>query len=127
MAVVLLPSIRTTILGDNVTSSDRTTTFTLGEKLENVFYIKQADGNLSVDISKIDNLQTLIFYSTSIFILNLSVDIGSGTPNVVTIPISTTNFRLDPATIFASKITSISISTVSTSNITVYINIYGKA
>ena len=55
MAVVSLPTIRTVISGDNVTTIDKQTQFTLGEKLENLYYLKSTDGNLAIDISKINS------------------------------------------------------------------------
>lgn len=129
MAIVSLPTIRTQLTGDNITVADRSTSFTLGEKLENIYYLKSADGTLSIDISKINNLKSMLFYSLANFTISITVDIGTvETPNVVVVPITTTgNFRLDPDAAFLAKISAISISTVSTTDITVYVNVYGAS
>jgi hypothetical protein len=129
MAVVSLPTIRTQLTGDNITNADRSTSFTLGEKLENIYYLKASDVALTIDISKINNLKSMLFYSVSNFTLSITIDIGTTeTPNVVIIPFTTTgNFRLDPDSTFISKVSSISLSTISTTDITIYVNIYGAS
>lgn len=127
MAVQTLPTIRTIITGDNITGFDKSTTFTLAEKLENIYYVKASDGNLVIDFSKINNVKSMLFYSTSNFTLNLTIDIGTvETPDEVVIPLTLTgNFRLDPDSALLAKIKTISIATISTTDITVYVNIYG--
>lgn len=127
MAVQALPTIRTVISGDNITGFDKSTTFTLAEKLENIYYIKSTDGNLVVDFSKINNVKSILFYSTSSFTLNLTIDIGTTeTPNEVVVPLTLTgNFRLDPDSALLAKIKALSIATISTTDITIYVNIYG--
>jgi hypothetical protein len=128
MAVQALPTITTIISGDNVTAFNKNIQFTLAEKLENVLYLKSSDGNVEIDYSKINNIQSILFYSTSTFTINISIDIGTvETPNIVIVPIETTgNFRLDPTTALIGKISSITISTASTTDITIYVNVYGK-
>ena len=127
MAVIASPTIRTTISGDNISAFDKSTTFTLAEKLENIYYVKASDGNLAIDFSKINNVKSILLYSTSNFTLNATIDIGTAeTPNEVVIPFTVTgNFRLDPDSAFLAKLKSISIATISTTDITVYVNIYG--
>lgn len=127
MAVQTLPTIRTIISGDNITGFDKSTTFALAEKLENIYYVKALDGNLVIDFSKINNVKSMLFYSTSNFTLNLTVDIGTvEVPNEIVVPLTITgNFRLDPDSALLAKIKAISIATISTTDITVYVNIYG--
>jgi len=127
MAAIQLPKIRTYISGDGVVDFDKSTQFTLLEKLESVYLLKAADGDLSIDTSKINSLVSMLFYSINSFTIKLTVDIGTvETPNIVIVPVETTgNFRLDPTTAFLSKISAVSISTTSTTDITIQVNVYG--
>jgi len=129
MAVQALPTIQTIFSGDGITSSTRNFQFTLGEKIENVLYVKSTDGDVSIDFSRISNLASFNFYSADTFYLKLTVDIGTvETPNEVEIPFQVSGmFRLDPYTNFLSKIKAVKISTDSTTDITVDIRIYGGA
>lgn len=129
MAVVALPSIRTVITGDNIAPFDKTTSFTLGEKLESLLYLKASDGDVSIDYSKINNIAAILFYSASAFTVSITIDVGTTEiPNVVVIPFTTIgNFRLDPSSALMTKISAISLATASATDITVYTNIYGAA
>jgi hypothetical protein len=127
MAVANLPKIQSTITGDGITTSNKILQFELGEKIEYTYYIKSTDGALVVDVSKIDLMQTMMFYSDDAFTLNLAVDVSlTEVPDIVTLPILVDGlFRLDPQAEFVSRIDSISIETTSTTNILVEVNIYG--
>ena len=129
MAVQALPTIQTIFSGDGITLSTRNFQFTLGEKVENILYVKSTDGDVSIDFSRISNLASFNFYSADTFYLKLTVDIGTvEVPNEVEIPFQVSGmFRLDPYTDFLSKIKAIKISTDSTTDITVDIRIYGEA
>lgn len=129
MAVASLPTIQTIFSGDGITSNTRNFQFTLGEKVENILYVKSTDGDIAVDFSRISNLASFNFYSTDAFYLKLAVDIGTvEVPNEVEIPFQVSGmFRLDPYTDFLSKIKAIKIATDSTVDITVDIRVYGEA
>lgn len=127
MAVKNLPTIRTVLSGDNITSFDQSLTFTLAEKLENTYSIISTDSPITIDISKINNIKSIIFNSTAAYTVTLSIDIGTTeTPNVVVVPFSITDtFRLDASSALISKISSIQLSTISTTAIYVSVFIYG--
>jgi len=128
MATNILPNVRTVISGSGVTAFDQKVEFTLSEKLETTLLIKSTN-SASIAYANIDNIKSILFYSTSNFTVNLTVDIGTTeVPNVVIFPIATTgNFRFDPTVVFMSKISAISISTESTTDISVDVCIYGES
>lgn len=129
MAVTSLPTIRTVISGDGVTSFDKNIQFTLGEKLESTYILKSTDSPITINYSAVSNLKSFIFYSDSNFTVNVSIDVGTTeTPNIVVVPISVTNmFRFDPDSTLLGKISNVTISTTSTTNITISTFIYGVA
>lgn len=128
MAVQALPTIQTIFSGDGITSATRNFQFALGEKIENVLYVKASDGDITIDFSRISNLASFNFYSTDTFYLKLTIDISTvEAPNEVEIPFQVSGmFRLDPYIDFLSKVKAIAISTDSTTDITVDVRIYGE-
>jgi hypothetical protein len=119
MAVVALPNIQTVISGDEITSLLLNNQFELGEKLEAIRYIKSTDGEQSIDFSYINFIKTIMFQSEGAFTLKLVFADASQ----IVLPILGM-FRLDPG-VFTSALSSIVISTVSTTDITINIRIYG--
>lgn len=120
MAVSALPTIRTQISGDGLTLLDQSDQFSLAEKLETVRYIKNTDGKVAIDFSFIDTVKTLFLQSTGTYI----VEITTTAANVIPFEI-TGVFRLDFTPAFRATLSSITIETDSTTNITVNTRIYG--
>jgi hypothetical protein len=119
MAITQNPSVRTIILGDNITSLDQSTSFVLSEKLEASRLIKSTDGEVVLDYSFINTVQTIYFYSAGTYKVTLTVG-----PTILPIEV-TGAFRLDPTAAFRTSLTSVSISTSSATDILVDIRIYG--
>ena len=128
MAVKQLPTIQTIFSGEDITPTTKTTSFELGEKIENKLFIKNTDGEVEVDYVKISNIKTINFNSDSLYTVKLTIDIGEeGIPEEIEAPFQIVgNFRLDPNTDFTDKIKKITITTDSTTDITVDIRIYGE-
>jgi hypothetical protein len=128
MAVKQLPTIQTIFSGEDITPTTKTTSFELGEKIENKLFIKNTDGEVEIDYIKVSNIKTINFNSDSLYTVKLTFDIGEeGVPEEIEAPFQIVgNFRLDPNTDFTDKIKKITISTNSTTDITVDIRIYGE-
>jgi len=128
MAVKQLPTIQTIFSGEDITPTTKTTSFELGEKIENKLFIKNTDGEVEIDYIKVSNIKTINFNSDSLYTVKLTFDIGEeGMPEEIEAPFQIVgNFRLDPNTDFTDKIKKITISTDSTTDITVDIRIYGE-
>ena len=128
MAVKQLPTIQTIFSGEDITPTTKTTSFELGEKIENKLFIKNTDGEVEIDYIKVSNIKTINFNSGSMYTVKLTIDIGEeGTPEEIEAPFQIVgDFRLDPSTDFTDKIKKITLSTDSTTDITVDIRIYGE-
>ena len=128
MAVKQLPTIQTIFSGEDITPTTKTTSFELGEKIENKLFIKNTDGEVEIDYIKVSNIKTINFNSDSLYTVKLTFDIGEeGILEEIEAPFQIVgNFRLDPNTDFTDKIKKITISTDSTTDITVDIRIYGE-
>ncbi len=128
MAVKQLPTIQTIFSGEDITPTTKTTSFELGEKIENKLFIKNTDGEVEIDYIKVSNIKTINFNSDSLYTIKLTFDIGEeGILEEIEAPFQIVgNFRLDPNTDFTDKIKKITISTDSTTDITVDIRIYGE-
>lgn len=128
MAVKQLPTIQTIFSGEDITPTTKTTSFELGEKIENKLFIKNTDGEVEIDYIKVSNIKTINFNSDSLYTVKLTFDIGEGgIPEEIKAPFQIVgNFRLDPNTDFTDKIKKITLSTDSTTDITVDIRIYGE-
>ena len=128
MAVKQLPTIQTIFSGEDITPTTKTTSFELGEKIENKLFIKNTDGEVEIDYIKVSNIKTINFNSDSLYTVKLTFDIGEeGMPEEIEAPFQIVgNFRLDPNTDFTDKIKKITISTDSATDITVDIRIYGE-
>ena len=128
MAVKQLPTIQTIFSGEDITPTTKTTSFELGEKIENKLFIKNTDGEVEIDYIKVSNIKTINFNSDSLYAVKLTFDIGEeGILEEIEAPFQIVgNFRLDPNTDFTDKIKKITISTDSTTDITVDIRIYGE-
>jgi len=128
MAVKQLPTIQTIFSGEDITPTTKTTSFELGEKIENKLFIKNTDGEVEIDYVKVSNIKTINFNSDSLYTVKLTFDIGEeGMPEEIEAPFQIVgNFRLDPNTDFTDKIKKITITTDSTTDITVDIRIYGE-
>ena len=128
MAVKQLPTIQTIFSGEDITPTTKTTSFELGEKIENKLFIKNTDGEVEIDYIKVSNIKTINFNSDSLYTVKLTFDIEEeGMPEEIEAPFQIVgNFRLDPNTDFTDKIKKITISTDSATDITVDIRIYGE-
>jgi|GEM_PF-2207282 len=128
MAVKQLPTIQTIFSGEDITPTTKTTSFELGEKIENKLFIKNTDGEVEIDYIKVSNIKTINFNSDSLYTVKLTFDIGEeGILEEIEAPFQIVgNFRLDPNTDFTDKVKKITISTDSTTDITVDIRIYGE-
>ncbi|HCY05901.1 MAG TPA: hypothetical protein DHS57_01015 [Erysipelotrichaceae bacterium] len=128
MAVKQLPTIQTIFSGEDITPTTKTTSFELGEKIENKLFIKNTDGEVEIDYIKVSNIKTINFNSDSLYTVKLTFDIGEeGILEEIEAPFQIVgNFRLDPNTDFTDKIKKITISTDSATDITVDIRIYGE-
>ena len=128
MAVKQLPTIQTIFSGEDITPTTKTTSFELGEKIENKLFIKNTDGEVEIDYIKVSNIKTINFNSDSLYAVKLTFDIGEeGILEEIEAPFQIVgNFRLDPNTDFTDKVKKITISTDSTTDITVDIRIYGE-
>ena len=128
MAVKQLPTIQTIFSGEDITPTTKTTSFELGEKIENKLFIKNTDGEVEIDYIKVSNIKTINFNSDSLYTVKLTFDIGEeGILEEIEAPFQIVgNFRLDPNTDFTDKIKKITLSTDSTTDITVDIRIYGE-
>ena len=126
MAVTTLPSIRTTVAGENITALDSLTSFTLTEKAEIVQYLKAADGKVAVNLSVIDTIKSILFHSDGVYTVEVTITPLVEPTTPITIPFEVSGmFRLDPTVAFRGLITSITLSTASVTNITVDTRIYG--
>jgi hypothetical protein len=127
MAIAIAPKIQVTISGDNICTTDQLKTWTLFQKQEQIKTIKNSDGLVTLDFDTIENMELLQFYSSGSFNLKLTVTVGGEAPstNVLTIPI-TGFFILNTSQTFIDSLTTIQISTSSVTDITLYINAYGK-
>lgn len=120
MAIQNIPTIRTIVSGDGISSKDISETFALAEKLE-AQYILDADHDPVVLVeSFIDNLKTIIFNSIGTY----TVTITMLDSNVVPFEVSGV-FKFNPTAAFRASIDTISVSTTSTSSITVNVSAYG--
>ena len=128
MAVKQLPTIQTIFSGEDITPTTKTTSFELGEKIENKLFIKNTDGEVEIDYIKVSNIKTINFNSDSLYTVKLTFDIGEeGILEEIEAPFQIVgNFRLDPNTDFTDKVKKITISTDSATDITVDIRIYGE-
>jgi hypothetical protein len=128
MAVKQLPTIQTIFSGEDITPTTKTTSFELGEKIENKLFIKNTDGEVEIDYIKVSNIKTINFNSDSMYTVKLTVDIGEEEiPEEIEAPFQIVgDFRLDPSTDFTDKIKKITLSTDSTTDIAVDIRIYGE-
>ena len=128
MAVKQLPTIQTIFSGEDITPTTKTTSFELGEKIENKLFIKNTDGEVEIDYVKVSNIKTINFNSDSLYTVKLTFDIGEEEiPEEIEAPFQIIgDFRLDPSTDFTDKIKKITLSTDSTTDIAVDIRIYGE-
>jgi len=128
MAVKQLPTIQTIFSGEDITPTTKTTSFELGEKIENKLFIKNTDGEVEIDYIKVSNIKTINFNSDSLYTVKLTFDIGEeGILEEIEAPFQIVgNFRLDPNTDFTDKIKKITLSTDLTTDITVDVRIYGE-
>ena len=112
MAVKQLPTIQTIYSGEDITSTTKTTSFELGEKIENKLFIKNTDGEVEIDYIKVSNIKTINFNSDSLYTVKLTFDIGEeGILEEIKAPFQIVgNFRLDPNTDFTNKVKKITIS-----------------
>jgi hypothetical protein len=120
------PQIRIQLSGTDVTAMDVSSSWTLANKVEKIFTLTASDGSQTLDFSNISNVNLLVFYSASDFIITLnqfdSVDesipliINGGVP-----------FVLPTTEAFIDSLSSIQISTTSTTNQDITIRAYGEA
>jgi len=110
------------ISGTGVTNVTSTIQWTLQEKLEEALYIKDTDSWITVNFSRVENIKMMSFSSSDEFKLELTI---SG--NAVELEGRYFTFSVDAAGDFISNLSLIRISTDSTTDITIYANIYGEA
>jgi len=122
MAIRNIPTIRTVIAGDDISSKDISETFTLAEKLEAQYILDADHAPVVLDESFIDNLKTIIFSSTGTYTITFTMLDA----NVVPFEVSGV-FKFNPTAAFRALVDNISISTASTANITVNVSAYGES
>lgn len=129
MAIVQTPTIRTVISGDGITALDKSTTFTLLEKLETTRQLIDTEGDVEIDFSYIDKVKSFYFESTGVFTVTIEHTSDDLIPVVSTIPFEVDGgvFRFDPTAAMQTAITGLTLSTSSTTAISVNIRIYGVA
>jgi hypothetical protein len=117
MAIAQNPSFRIILSGDNITAVDSSTSFTLGQKVEIINSIKDTDGDVAIELSLIDDIEVLAFYSTGAF--NVKFDSNVIAVSAGWLTLQTTQTWLD-------TITTIAINTATTTDIDVYVYAYGN-
>ena len=99
---------------------NRTITWSPDTQIENVIKLRSTDGQKTIDISSIDTVKLMIFSCESAsFILEFTVD-----TNVI--QHETDLFVLTPTDSFIQTVDSIKLSTSSTSDIEVNVQIFGR-
>lgn len=88
-------------------------------QLEKIYYIKLSDGVKSIDFSDIAKIKLAVIKSDDDFTLTV-------THNGSTINFELDYFVITPTTDFQENLTAISIRALSTTEQTIYVNIYGE-
>ena len=127
MAIAISPRLNIKINGDSISTSDIIKTWTLDGKDEQIKNLIVGDGEVTLDLESVTNLELIEFYSEDIYQLTFTKVIGGDTPstNFISLPCQGF-FIINPDTTLLDNITALTISTESTTSIVVNINIYGK-
>ena len=120
MAIQNIPTIRTTVSGEGISSKDISETFTLAEKLEAQYILDSVHTPIVLDESFIDNLKTIVFNSTGTYTITFTMLDA----NVIPFEVDGV-FKFNPSVAFRALIDTISVSTTSTTSITVNVSAYG--
>lgn len=117
MAIPVTPTLRVVLSGSNITDFDTSVTWTLGQKTEGIYSLKDTDGDVSIDVTNIDDVEAIVFYSTGAF--NIKFDSFE-------IAVSAGFFVLNTTQTWLDTITTVAINTASTTDIDVEVKIYGN-
>jgi hypothetical protein len=98
---------------------DMNTLWTPEEQIEKVINITASTSPVDVPFSDIDNIKEIFIYSDSVFTVTLN-------DGVATHDIICTKFLIEPDSTYITSLTSIQVSTVSTEEQAIYMNIYGE-
>ena len=96
-------------------------TWTKETQYEQTFYIKDTDSDVTVDYSNVENIRMMIFRSTADFTVKITTAIG-------TFPMSVQDvLTFSPDATLALAITAITISTASTTDQTIDVQVFGES
>lgn len=92
-----------------------------GEQVEKIIAINSGSGNYNILslINTIDNIEQLLIYSDNIFVINMTTATNS-------LNIETKLYLLQPTANFISSLTDSYINTAVTTDINIYLRIYGS-
>lgn len=109
------------VLTGDLSETINSITWEGSEQLEQVIVINSGDGQKTIDLTSVSNIKLIYIYSNDDnFSAEFTVDTDA-------ITFENDFLILTPTSTFLSTVDSLKISTTSTSNISVYINIYGEA
>jgi hypothetical protein len=119
------PSLRCQLSGTSITTFDITSTWTLSNKSEKIYTLSVSDGSQTLDLSNVPNIKLLIFYSETDFIctFNQNDSVSESIPFVIDGGIP---FILGTTEDFIASLDSIQISTTSTTEQDIFVNVYGE-
>ena len=120
MATSITPKLSILVNGEgSVTKLTKEISWTPMSQKEMVYYIKDTDSAIPISFSDIDALKILMILAED----NVTITITMIDTNVVTLV--TDNFVITPDSTWLALVDTITVSTTSTTNIKVNINVYG--
>lgn len=108
------------VLTGDLSETINSITWEGSEQLEQVISINSNSAEKTIDLTAVSDIKLIYIYSNDGF-FNTKITIDT---NIITF--NNDFFILTPSSTFLSTIDSLKISTVSTTNISVYINVYGE-
>jgi hypothetical protein len=109
------------VLTGDLSETINSINWTGSEQLEQVITINSGDGQKTIDLTTVNNIKLIYIFSNDD---NFSIEITIGSDAIT---FENDFFINTPSAVFLATITSFKISTTSTSDISVYINLYGEA